>query len=76
MRTAFGRSFSKVTVVSGSGHFAGFIGQYEFLSGDQGVTPAFKLDDGLPPYPPLQPAAGQVDRPLRSDARGKNEHHL
>jgi hypothetical protein len=51
LRTAFGRSFSKVTVVSGSGHFAGFIGQYEFLSGDQGVTPAFKLDDGLPPYP-------------------------
>ena len=51
LRTAFGRSFSKVTVVTGSGHFAGFIGQYEFLSGDQGITPAFKLYDGLPPYP-------------------------
>jgi hypothetical protein len=51
LRTAFGRSFSKVTVVTGSGHFAGFIGQYEFLSGDQGITPAFRLDDGLPPYP-------------------------
>ncbi len=51
LRTAFGRSFSKVTVVSGSGHFAGFIGQYEFLSGNQGVTPAFKLDDGLPFWP-------------------------
>ncbi|MGH9720459.1 MAG: TonB-dependent receptor domain-containing protein, partial [Bryobacteraceae bacterium] len=51
LRSAFGRAFSKVSVVSGSGHFAGFIGQYEFLSGNQGVTPAFKLDDGLPAYP-------------------------
>ncbi|MBI3263962.1 MAG: TonB-dependent receptor, partial [Acidobacteria bacterium] len=51
VRTAFGRSFSKVTVVSGSGHFAGFIGQYVFESPNNGVTPAFKLDDGLPPYP-------------------------
>ena len=51
MRSAFGRSFSKVTVVSGSGHYYGFIGQYAFASGDQGITPAFKLDQGLPPYP-------------------------
>jgi hypothetical protein len=51
VRTAFGRSFSKVTVVAGSGHFAGFIGQYVFNSGDQGITPAFRLDDGLPSYP-------------------------
>jgi hypothetical protein len=40
-----------VTAVAGSGHFYGFIGQYDFASGDQGVTPAFKLDAGLPPYP-------------------------
>ncbi|MGH9674876.1 MAG: TonB-dependent receptor, partial [Bryobacteraceae bacterium] len=51
IRTAFGRSFSKVTVVAGSGHFAGFIGQYVFNTGDQGITPAFRLDDGLPSYP-------------------------
>jgi len=51
LRSAFGRSFSKVSVVTGSGHFYGFIGQYNFASGDQGVTPAFKLDNGLPPYP-------------------------
>jgi hypothetical protein len=51
LRSAFGRSFSKVTVVSGSGHYYGFIGQYSFASGDQGITPAFKLDQGLPPYP-------------------------
>jgi hypothetical protein len=51
VRGAFGRSFSKVSVVSGSGHYYGFIGQYSFSSGDQGITPAFKLDQGLPPYP-------------------------
>jgi len=38
-------------VVGSSGHFAGFIGQYVFNSGDQGITPAFKLDQGLPAYP-------------------------
>jgi hypothetical protein len=50
-RTAFGRSFSKVTVVTGSGHFAGFIGQYVFQNTDQGVTRLFNWDDGLPAYP-------------------------
>ncbi|MBL8295566.1 MAG: TonB-dependent receptor [Bryobacterales bacterium] len=51
LRTAFGRSFSKVTVVAGSGHYAGFIGSYSFASLDQGITRAFRLDDGLPAYP-------------------------
>ncbi|MEO7650591.1 MAG: TonB-dependent receptor, partial [Bryobacteraceae bacterium] len=51
LRSAFGRSFSKVSVVAGSGHYSGFIGQYSFASGDQGITPAFKLDAGLPQYP-------------------------
>jgi hypothetical protein len=51
LRAAFGRSFSKVTVVSGSGHFSGFIGQYEFLSTDQGVTRLYNWDNGLPSYP-------------------------
>lgn len=51
LRTAFGRSFSRVTVVAGSGHFAGFIGLYRFSSQDQGVTSAFNWDQGLPPYP-------------------------
>ena len=40
-----------MTVVQGSSHFAGFIGQYVFSSADAGVTPAFNLDQGLPPYP-------------------------
>ncbi len=58
-RTAFGRSFSRVTAVQGSGHFAGFIGQYQFNNGSQGVQPTFLLDQGLPAYtlpPRIDPA--------------------
>jgi hypothetical protein len=51
LRAGVGRSFGRVTVVQGSSHFAGFIGQYVFGSADAGVTPAFNLDQGLPPYP-------------------------
>jgi hypothetical protein len=58
-RTAFGRSFSRVTAVQGSGHFAGFIGQYVFNNTSQGVQPTFLLDQGLPAYdlpPSINPA--------------------
>jgi hypothetical protein len=51
VRGGIGRSFGRVTVVQGSSHFAGFIGQYVFSSADSGVTPAFNLDQGLPAYP-------------------------
>ena len=51
LRAAFGRSFSKVTVVSSSGHFAGFIGQYVFESTNQGITKLYNWDGGLPPSP-------------------------
>jgi hypothetical protein len=50
-RGGVGRSFGRVTVVQGSSHFSGFIGQYNFASPDLGITPAFYLDQGLPPYP-------------------------
>jgi hypothetical protein len=50
-RGGAGRSFGRVTVVQGSSHFAGFIGQYVFASPDSGITPAFNLDQGLPAYP-------------------------
>ncbi|MEO7143605.1 MAG: TonB-dependent receptor [Bryobacteraceae bacterium] len=50
-RAGFARSFSKVSVVSGSDHYEGFIGQYSFSSQDQGITPAFYFNSGLPPYP-------------------------
>ncbi len=59
IRTAFGRSFSRVTAVQGSGHFAGFIGQYVFNNASQGVQPTFRLDEGLPAYtlpPSIDPA--------------------
>lgn len=59
IRAGYGRTYSRLTVVSGSGHFAGFIGQYRFASLDQGVTPAFRLDEGLPQYllpPQINPA--------------------
>lgn len=49
-RAGVGRSFSRVTAVQGSGHFAGFIGQYQFENTSQGVQPTFKLDQGLPAY--------------------------
>jgi hypothetical protein len=51
IRGGVGRSFGRVTVISGTSHFAGFIGQYEFTNGDNGVTPTFLLDQGIPSYP-------------------------
>ena len=59
IRAGAGRSFSRVTVVQGSGHFAGFIGQYQFENASQGVQPTFRLDEGLPAYqlpPRIDPA--------------------
>jgi Carboxypeptidase regulatory-like domain len=51
IRAGAGRSFSRVTVVASSSHYAGFIGQYAFSSTNQGITPAFYWDTGLPSYP-------------------------
>ncbi len=51
IRVGAARSFSRVTVVASSSHYAGFIGQYSFASPNQGITPAFYLDQGLPSYP-------------------------
>lgn len=51
LRAGGGISYSRVTVVASSSHYAGFIGQYSFASPDQGITPAFNWDKGMPPYP-------------------------
>ena len=51
IRGGVGRSYGRVTVISGTSHFAGFIGQYQFTNGDNGVTPTFLLDQGIPSYP-------------------------
>jgi hypothetical protein len=59
IRMGAGRSFARVAVVGSSGHFAGFIGQYAFASPNNGVNPAFRVDEGLPPYvlpPNINPA--------------------
>jgi hypothetical protein len=63
-RTAFGRSFSRVTAVQGSGHYAGFIGNWTFDNASQGVQPTFLLDDGLPAYklpPAIDPAIDNLN---------------
>ena len=51
IRAGVARSFGRVTVVGTSSHYAGFIGQYAFASTNQGITPAFNWDQGLPSYP-------------------------
>ena len=59
IRSAFGRSSSRVTVTSGSGHYEGFAISPRFNSPDQDITPAFRLDAGLPAYllpPQINPA--------------------
>ncbi len=48
IRGGIGRSFGRVTVLASSSHYAGFIGQYNFASTNQGITPAFNWDQGLP----------------------------
>ena len=63
IRAGAGRSFSKVTVVSGSNHYQGFIGLYAFSSPNQGIAPAFNWDTGLPPYPLPQAAAAPALSP-------------
>jgi len=67
IRAGAGRSFGRVTVLASSSHYAGFIGQYAFASTNQGITPAFNWDTGLPSYalpPQINPAFannGNVD---------------
>jgi hypothetical protein len=63
-RTGFGRSFSRVTAVQGSGHYDGFIGNYTFSNASQGVQPTFRLDEGLPSYilpPSIDPAFSNLN---------------
>jgi carboxypeptidase family protein len=51
LRAGAGRSFGRVTVLGGSSHYNGHIGNYSFASPDAGISPAFLLDQGLPAYP-------------------------
>jgi hypothetical protein len=55
MRASIGRTFGVVKTVTGSTHFDGAILIFNASSLDNGVTPAFLYDQGLPPYtrPPV-----------------------
>jgi outer membrane receptor protein involved in Fe transport len=50
IRAAAARSFGRVSALASSSHYAGFIGQYAFTSPNQGITPSFNWDVGMPPY--------------------------
>jgi outer membrane receptor protein involved in Fe transport len=51
IRAGIARSYGRVSVLQSSSHYAGFIGQYTFASPNQGISPAFNWDQGLPSYP-------------------------
>ncbi|MEJ7708984.1 MAG: hypothetical protein WKF84_03810 [Pyrinomonadaceae bacterium] len=51
LRGGFSRSFGTVKTVFGSTHFQGAITIFRLTSLDSGITPAFNLDAGLPPFP-------------------------
>ncbi|MEZ5354686.1 MAG: carboxypeptidase regulatory-like domain-containing protein [Bryobacteraceae bacterium] len=55
VRASVGRSFGVVKTVTGSTHFEGSTLVFRPASLDNGVTPAFRVDEGLPPYqrPPV-----------------------
>ncbi len=51
IRAGIGRSFGVAKTVTGSTHFDGFIIIFRPSSTDNGVTPAFRVDEGIPSYP-------------------------
>jgi len=51
IRASAARSFGSMKNTGGSSHFHGFIGAYNWASTDLNVTPAFRLDDGIPNWP-------------------------
>lgn len=55
LRASAGRSFGVAKTITGSAHFEGAFLIFSASSLDNGVTPAFQFDQGLPPYvkPPV-----------------------
>jgi hypothetical protein len=51
VRMSAARSFGVVKTVTGSAHFEGAITIFSPTSTDTGITPAFRNDTGLPPFP-------------------------
>jgi hypothetical protein len=50
IRAGAARSYGRVTALQSSSHYSGFDGQYTFTSPNQGITPAFNWDAGMPSY--------------------------
>jgi outer membrane receptor protein involved in Fe transport len=50
IRAGAARSFGRVSALASSSHYAGYDGVYTFTSPNQGISPAFNWDTGLPPY--------------------------
>ena len=55
IRASVGRSFGVAKTITGSAHFEGSTLMFSASSLDNGVTPIFLIDQGLPPYtrPPV-----------------------
>ncbi|MEZ5354447.1 MAG: carboxypeptidase regulatory-like domain-containing protein [Bryobacteraceae bacterium] len=55
LRASLGRSFGVAKTITGSAHFEGSTLVFSASSLDNGVTPIFNIDQGLPPYtkPPV-----------------------
>jgi hypothetical protein len=55
LRASGGRSFGVAKTITGSAHFEGAFLIFSASSLDNGITPAFQVDQGLPPYvkPPV-----------------------
>lgn len=51
IRASIARSFGVIKATAGSTHFEGAITIFRPASTDLGITPAFRLDTGLPPFP-------------------------
>ena len=51
IRAGFGASYAPVKAVGGSAHFQGFSQIINFPDQTGGITPVFKLSDGMPYWP-------------------------
>jgi hypothetical protein len=73
LRASAGRSFGVAKTITGSAHFDGAVIIFRPTSLDNGVTPSFLLDQGLPPYtrpPSVDPSLSNGGSPDYWDGEG------